>query len=297
MPFSDLSDDILLEIALFFEQADHWCSFAALNSRCRAAALSVRLAIEKRPVKISDHSDSTIKALKKPTKELMNTIRKVKVTNGAIIETANEPAFGLDHLRNLILGSKMLDKLSFGGDFFTEFPLIAILNLFASLQTQSGRLPDNRIRALRLWEISCFEDCSNISPMGLAGLEILHIYWQKWSLTDESNRRKSSTTTCEVLGKMIKAASHTLQSLQIDLTGDMQAMRKFDIRMLAGDEGDMGAWKKLRKLRVEIDVDSSSPLSDCVGTLEAIADMFPNLETLELVTDAWRFKYMVLSRF
>ncbi|THU75331.1 hypothetical protein K435DRAFT_974870 [Dendrothele bispora CBS 962.96] len=181
----------------------------------------------------------------------------------------------------------MLDTLRFSGANHKQFPLITILNFLASLQTHPSVLPDtqlNQIRVLKLQGISCFEDCSDVSPIGLAGLEILHINWPRtWS---DTKKRRSSVTACEVLAKMIKATRYTLQSLKIDFSEDSEALRKFDIRMLAGNEDDVGAWKKLRKLRVTIDVDSRSQLSDIVGTLEDIADMFPNLETLELMINA-----------
>ncbi|THU79364.1 hypothetical protein K435DRAFT_27470 [Dendrothele bispora CBS 962.96] len=123
--------------------------------------------------------------------------------------------------------------------------------------------------------------------MGLACLEVLHIYWQRWSDRVRSDMgRHPSKTTCEVLGKMIKAARYTLQSLKIDFSGKTKILTNFDIWMLVGDEGDAGAWKKLRKLRVTISIDCGSLFHDIVGTLEAIADIFPNLETLELMIDA-----------
>ncbi|THU79368.1 hypothetical protein K435DRAFT_845490 [Dendrothele bispora CBS 962.96] len=297
MAFSDLSDDILLEIAFCIKK--RWRSFAAVNSRCRAAALSAQLAIRKKFITISDHESSTVKALEEPTKQLMNAIRKVNVTSGAMVETANEPKFGLNHLRSLFIGSTMLDALFFIGSNDKPIPLIAILNLLASLnlQTDTGRLTNaqcNPIRFLKLWEISYFEDCSDIPLTGLAGLEILHICWQRYSSWGISEERKPYKTTCEVLVKMIKAARNTLQSLKIDFLGDRSGiLSKFDIRMLAGDEDDVGARKKLRKLRLSIFIHSGSPFRDFVGTLEAIADMFPNLETLDLITTARKYDDMI----
>ncbi|THU75088.1 hypothetical protein K435DRAFT_324865 [Dendrothele bispora CBS 962.96] len=140
----------------------------------------------------------------------MNAIRKIHVTSIDIIETENGGSkFGLSHLKNLIIGSTPLDTLRFSGVYRKEFPLITILNFLASLQTHpDGMLPDtqhNQIRVLKLREISCFEDCSNISPIGLAGLEILHISWGRWS---DTRKRKFSVTACEDLAKMIKATRY-----------------------------------------------------------------------------------------
>ncbi|THU82037.1 hypothetical protein K435DRAFT_844514 [Dendrothele bispora CBS 962.96] len=311
MPFSDLSDDILLEIAFFIQECRYtWFIFAALDSRCRAAALSawLQLAIGRKFIIIGDHHPSTVKALREPTKELMHAIRKIHVSsNDLLIGKANKSKFGLNHLKKLIIGSTMLDTLYFSEThpneeeeefiYWTtgprEFPLITILNFLASLQPHLG-VQRNQIRVLKLWDISYFEDCSDISLVGLAGLEILHIYWQR-RLTTKTGQ--PSVAVCEVLVKMIKAARYTLQSLMIDSSGDNEALRKFDIRMLAGDEGDVGAWKKLRKLRVTIDVDSGSQMSDLVGTMEVIADMFPNLEKLGLITNVWAYDEMVKIRY
>ncbi|THU88983.1 hypothetical protein K435DRAFT_969287 [Dendrothele bispora CBS 962.96] len=300
MPFSDLSDNLLLEIAFWIRKGDTWCSFATLNSRCRVAALSAQLAIGKKFIVIDDHHSSTVKALEEPTKELLNAIRNVRVTSHAITNfhgTVNEYKFGLNHLRSLIIGSTMLDTLCFTGGDVMDIPLITILNLLASLQTHSGRLTDvqhNRIRFLSLRDIAYFHDCRNISPMGLAGLEVLHIYRQRWQgwLTLSEDVPSQLERTCEVLGKMIRAARYTLQSLKMDFSRDI-VLEKFDIRMLAGDEGDVKAWKHLRKLRMSILVEFISPFDDFVGTLDAIADMFPNLEVLELITFAPdnRFRY------
>ncbi|THU83378.1 hypothetical protein K435DRAFT_427966 [Dendrothele bispora CBS 962.96] len=217
--------------------------------------------------------------------------------SGAVIKTVNQSKFGLNHLSSLLIGSTMLDTLCFTGNSRKQIPLITILNLLASLQTYSDKLTDaqrNQIRFLKLFEISYFEDCSDISLTGLAGLEVLHICWERYS--SRNNERKPSETTCEVFGKMIKAARYTLQSLNINFLGlgnRTEIQSKFDLRMLAGDKGDAGAWKKLRKLKLSIYIHSGSPCGDFVGTLEAIADMFPNLETLDLITTAWKYKDMV----
>ncbi|THU79359.1 hypothetical protein K435DRAFT_785878 [Dendrothele bispora CBS 962.96] len=75
----------------------------------------------------------------------------------------------------------MLDTLCFSATCRKRFPLITILNFLASLHPHPGMLPDvqrNQIRVFKLWDISDFEDCRDISPVRLAGLEILHIYSQ-----------------------------------------------------------------------------------------------------------------------
>jgi hypothetical protein len=83
MPFSELPDDILLKIAKYIDKewstdsVNTWRSFAALDSRCREAALIARLAIAKRYVVIKDHSDETINALRKPTFPFLKAMRYV----------------------------------------------------------------------------------------------------------------------------------------------------------------------------------------------------------------------------
>ncbi|KAF5365245.1 hypothetical protein D9758_005485 [Tetrapyrgos nigripes] len=358
MHFSDLPEDILLKIATCIDRewsnGNTWGSFAVLDSRCRAAALTARLAIAQRYFLIKDREDSTVQSLypKELTAPLLTAIRKIHLHVGALgpmnvrssnaVELQDAANATLTHLYIFLIFCQRSHTLKLTGESYSRpgpFPMQIVLWMLTYMHEfpKKAGIVSPPIRVLILDEVSWYTSFRYPKHDVISGLETLHIKW-----TSSSRKSpQSSPTACREMARFIKTSRHTLQSLKLDFSGNLAAKEGFDIRML-GDEGvgnedsdedeqvdgsekkngdgnedenedegegdgrddnkvqsqdqvedkgkDEQAWKKLRKLKLTIDVDKQSPMgNDIVGTLDAIATTFPNLERLNLILEPNRY--------
>jgi hypothetical protein len=173
--------------------------------------------------------------------------------------------------------------------------------------------PYSALRVLKLEQISWTTNFSFDARDILPGLEILHITWCERLSRKSAYPPLPAAKVCQMMARFVRVSRKSLKSLKLGFGRNECAMRGFDVMMLgtsATDEdhdGDEGKdedkdnnkvegekdWKQLVKLRLTMDVDRTKSISpmgkNLVGTLEAIAEIFPNLGTLELILDPNRY--------